>query len=152
MILDYNLLFDTAAAITTTTVSTNVIDLAVARDIGIGQANGATPQLMVLVATTFTSTGSGTLAVVVTGSTDNGTFDTYLTSPAYAKTVLTAGTRLLDVDWPRPAAGKSMPRYLRLGYTVATADFSAGAITAALVIGRADRPAGDYPAGINVLN
>lgn len=158
MILDANLLLDTAAAITTSTNSTNIIDLGVARDMGIGDDDQITPKIMCLVQTAFTTTNSGTLQVGVQGSTDNTTWDTYVSSPAYAAAALTQGARLLDIDMPRPAAGKALPRYLRLSYTVGTGVFSAGAVTAAVVLGRGDHivsAAGyqsGYPSGFTVNN
>lgn len=153
MILDGNLLLDTAAAITSTANSTNVIDLGVARDMGIGDGDQLTPKVMCLVNTAFTTTNSATLQVSFQGSTDNTTWDTYVSSPAYAAAALVAGARLLDIDLPRPAAGKSMPRYLRLEYTVGTGVFSTGAVTAGIVLGRQDEPPlGAYPSGFTVAN
>lgn len=153
MILDGNLLLDTAAAITSTANSTNVIDLGIARDMGIGDADQITPKVMCLVNTAFTTTNSATLTVTFQGSTDNSTWDSYVSSPAYAAAALVAGARLLDIDLPRPAAGKSMPRYLRLNYAVGTGVFSAGAVTAAIVLGRQDTPPlGAYPSGFTVSN
>jgi hypothetical protein len=158
MIIDGNLLLDTAAAITSSGVSTNVIDLGVARDMGIGDADQITPKVMCLVNTAFTTTNSATLTVNFQGSTDNTTWDTYLSSPAYAAAALGQGARLLDVDVPRPAAGKALPRYLRLSYTVGTGVFSAGAVTAAIVLGRADQIVSSagyqsgYPSGFSVNN
>lgn len=158
MILDGNLLFDTAAAITATAPSTNVIDLANFRDLGVNGGEFAPPKLMCLCTTTFTTTNAATLSVAIQGSTDNSTWDTYATSPALAAATLVAGQRLFDIDLPRPAAGKSIPRYLRLNYTVGTGVFSAGAVTSALVMQRQDQPvssagvASGYPSGFTVSN
>jgi hypothetical protein len=72
--------------------------------------------------------------------------------------VLVQGARLLDIDMPRPAAGDALPRYLRLSYTVGTGVFSAGNVTAAIVLGRPDQivsAAGyqsGYPSGFTVNN
>lgn len=158
MILDGNLLLDTAAAITTSTNSTNVIDLSTFRDMGVGQEDGATPQILCIVSTAFTTTNSATLQVAFQGSTDNSTWNTYVSSPAYAAAALTAGARLLDIDVPRPAAGLAIPRYLRLSYTVGTGVFSAGNVTSAVVLGRLDQPVSasgflsGYPSGFTVAN
>lgn len=150
MILDQNLLFDTAHALTATAASTNVVDLVNARDMGRGDANGSTPKLMVLVTTAFSSTNSGTLTVQFQGSTDNSTFTTYAESRAYTAGELTAGNRLFDVDVPRPSGGAALPRYLRLNYVVANA-FTAGAVTSAIVLGRQDQSP-YYPPGVTVAN
>ncbi len=152
MIIDGLLLFDSAALVTSTAVSTNIVDLVNARDIGVG--DDPAMKIMVLVTTAITTTNSATLTVSAQGSTDNSTWSTYASSPAYAAATLVAGTRLFDIDWPRPAAGLATPRYLRLNYTVGTGIFSAGAVTAALVLDRDDRvnAAGAYPPGIRIAN
>lgn len=153
MILDQNLLFDTAAAVTSTAPSTNVVDLANARDLGVQGGETTPPKLLCLVTTAFSSTNSATLQVNFQGSTDNSTWTTYASSPAYTAGALTAGARLFDVDLPRPPAGVSTPRYLRLDYVVGTGVFSAGALTSALVLARDDRPSlGAYPSGFTVNN
>jgi len=152
MIIDGLLLFDSAAAVTSTAASTNIVDLVNARDIGVG--DDPAMKVMVLVTTAITTTNSATLTVSAQGSTDNSTWSTYVSSPAYAAAALVAGARLFDIDWPRPAAGLATPRYIRLYYTVGTGIFSAGAVTAALVLDRDDRvnAAGAYPAGIAIAN
>ena len=152
MILDGNLLLDTAAAITSSAASTNIIDLANARDMGIGDGDGETPKVLCLVTTTFTTTNSATLQVIFEGSTDGTTWDQYAESTAYAAAALVAGNRLLDIDVPRPGAGQKIPRYLRLYYTVGTGVFSAGAVTSAIVLGRHDNPVPGYPSGFTVSN
>lgn len=158
MILDGNLLFDTAAAITATAPSTNVVDLSNFRDLGVNGGEFAPPKLMCLVTTTFTTTNAATLTVSIQGSTDNSTWTTYTSSLAYAAATLVAGQRLFDIDLPRPPAGVAIPRYLRLNYTVGTGVFSAGAVTSALVMQRQDQPvstagvASGYPSGFTVSN
>ena len=151
MLLDNNLVFDTAAAITSTAPSTNVVDLLNARDIGAGNAAGATPKLMVLVTTALATTNSATLTVQFQGSTNNSTFTTYAESRAYTAGELVAGNRLFDIDVPRPSGGAALPRYLRLNYVVGTGVFSQGAVTSAIVLGRDDiSPV--YPPGVVVTN
>lgn len=158
MILDGNLLFDTAAAVTASANSTNTVDLANFRDLGVDGGEYAVPKLMCLVTTTFTTTNAATLSVGIQGSTDNSTWTTYVTSQAYAVATLTAGQRLFDIDLPRPPAGVAIPRYLRLAYTVGTGVFSAGAVTSALVMQRQDQPVSTagvvsgYPSGFTVSN
>ena len=151
MLLDADLLLDSASAITSSAASANTIDLSEQRDMGIGDDPAL--KLLCLVDTAFTSTNSATLQVLFQGSTDNSTWDTYAESPAYAAAALVAGARLFDTDVPRPAAGKSMPRYQRLYYAVGTGVFSTGSVTSAIVLGRDDEPAGGaYPSGFTVAN
>src|SRR5258706_971280 len=156
MILDALLRFDDAASIAIgagTQASTNVIDLGItsgiptsangggARDIGIG--DDPAMKLLVQVATTFTSVGAGTLTVALQGAIDDGTgapaaFSTWWASPAYALATLNVGSRLYDMDMPRPPDGIAIPRFLRLLYTVAVS-FSAGAVSSYIVLDRDDR-------------
>lgn len=147
MFIDGANLFDTAAAITATRVSTNVIDLGIARDLGIGNNS---LKLMALITTTMLSAGSSTLNVQIQGSTDNSSYTTMAETGPIAKAQLTAGRRLFDVGIPRPIPGQARPRYLQLRYEVGTADFTAGAVTAALVLDRDDQVY--YPSGIAINN
>lgn len=152
MIIDGALLFDSAHAITAsagTEASTNVIDLLNARDMGIGD----TPALKLLVQTiaAFTTTNAGVLTAALQGSTDNTTYTTMIQSQAaLTPGNLTAGQRILDVDIPRPAPGQALPRYLRMLYTVGVGVFSAGSVTAAILLDRQDNVY--YPQGVNINN
>lgn len=175
MILDALLEFDpagTSVAIAAgTQASTNVIDLhgsgliptlaanQGARDLGIGDDPAL--KICVQVDTAFASAGStGTINVAVQGAPDNGsgapgTYVTMATGPTY--TIPGVGTRLLDIDLPRPKDG-NLPRFLRLLYTVAVQTMTAGKVNAHLVLDRFDQPSqaagvvGAYPAGITVAN
>lgn len=178
MILDALLQFDSAAnlaQVVGTYNSANVIDLGItsgipssangggARDIGIG--DDPAMKLLVQVGTAFTSGGAGTLAVSLQGAVDNGSgapaaFSTWWTSPAYALATLNAGSRLLNMDMPRPPDGIAVPRYLRLSYAIAGATMTAGTVQAYLVLDRDDQMyqgtdnsvLGGYQAGITVAN
>lgn len=178
MILDALLQFSSAqnlAQAVGTYVSTNIIDLGItsgipssaqgggARDIGIGDKPAM--KLLVQVGTTFTSGGAGTLAVALQGAVDNGAgapaaFSTWWSSPAYALATLNAGSRLYDMDMPRPPDGIAIPRYLQLLYTIGGATMTAGTVSSYIVIDRDDQPyqgtnnsvQGGYPAGITVAN
>lgn len=146
MILDKLLMFSNAQALTATAVSTDVIDLGVARDI----APGYPIKGFVAVITALLSGGATTLQVQVQGSTDNSTFTTYWESEAIAKASITAAGSRIDFEMPRPTPGRALPRYLRLNYIAAVADFTAGTITAGLVLDRGDQVY--YPPGIAVAN
>ena len=179
MILDNYLTFDnnTSLAIAAgTQVSANVIDLGItsgiptsangggARDIGIG--DDPAMKLLVQVITTFTSAGAATLTCTLQGAVDNGAgipaaFSSWWTQAApFALATLNAGSRLMDMDMPRPPDGIAVPRFLRMSYTVGTAAFTAGNISSFIVLDRDDQMyngtdnsiMGGYPAGINVAN
>ena len=120
MILDGLLQFTAATTgdlpTTGTQNSTNTIDLGLTnpqaggttRDIGIG--DDPAMKLLVQVLTTFASGTS--LQLALAGSIDNVTFTNWWLSPAYAEATLVAGTRLYDMDMPRPPGGVAIPRYL----------------------------------------
>lgn len=132
-----------------------------ARDMGIG-----TPlRLLVQVSTAFVSAGGGTLQVTLQGAADDGTgapaaFSGWWSSPLYTIAQLSAGSRLLNMDFPRPPDGVVVPRFVRLLYSVATATITAGAVVAGVVLDRDDQmynstdnaTLGGYPAGITVNN
>lgn len=142
------------------------------RDIGIG--DDPAMKLLVQVVTAFTAGGAATLTIGLQGAPDTGTggigsFVTWWSSPAYTVTtpaLLVVGSRLLDMDMPRPPQGVPIPRFLRLLYTVATGPFTGGAVVATIVLDRMDQiynansatgaannaVLGGYPAGIVVPN
>lgn len=151
MIMDQNLLFDSAAAITATAPSTNVVDLAVARDLGVGDPD---IDIVAIVGTAFTAAGAATLQIQVQGSTDNSTWDTYVQSDAIPKAALTAGAKF-HVDLPPVPPGKSKPRYLRLNYVVATGPMTAGTMTAFALLDdhlATGQAIYGYPPGIVIAN
>lgn len=180
MILDALYQFDpagTSVAIAAgTQASTNILDLHAdaanmlpdlaanqgARDMGIG--DNPAIKLLVQVTTAFASAGStGTIAAAFQGAPDNGSdapgsYTTYVSGAAYV--IPAVGTRLLNIDWPRPPDGVTggFPRFVRLLYTVAVQTMTAGKVGAWAVLDRHDQPQlaagtlGGYPAGITVSN
>lgn len=146
MLLDKNLLVSSAQALTATAVSTDVVDLANARDM----APGERIRGFVAVVTDLLSAGATTLQVQVQGSTDNSSYNTYWESEAIAKASITAAGSRIDFELPRPTPGRALPRYLRLNYVVAVSNFTAGTITSAFVLSRDDLVA--YPPGVTVTN
>jgi len=122
-ILDSQLLFSDAQAITADAVGTNVIDLGAVRDIGKGQELW----FYAFVQTTATSGGSATLttALVTDDSASFGSATTLLTSAAIAVASLTAGTVLVKARIP-----STTERYLRVNWIVATAALTAGNFSA----------------------
>jgi hypothetical protein len=158
-----------------TAPSTNVLDYGItsgipssasgggARDMGIGDKPAL--KFVVQIGTAATSGGAGTLSVALQGAPDDGSggvgaFVTWWVSPAYALATLNAGSRLFDMDFPRPPDGVVIPRFVRLLYTVGTADLTGGTISAYVVLDRDDQPylgtdnsiLGGYRAGINIAN
>jgi hypothetical protein len=177
MILDSLLQFDSAAnlaQVVGTYNSANIIDLHIinggipvlangqgARDMGIGDDNML--QLLVQITTAFTSGGAGTLQVNFQGAPDNGagapgTWTTYESSPVYALAALIAGARLMDLAVPRPPAGVTFPRFVRLTYVIGGATMTAGIVESFILGQRFDQPEitnavlSGYPAGITVAN
>lgn len=178
MILDKQLQFSDGQSIAQTVgtyASDNIFDLLMtnyqapatlasgqgARDLGIGDYPAL--KFFVAIGTAVVSAGGGTLQVHFQGAADNGsgapsTYNTYVSSPIYAVAALTAGARLLDIDWPRPPAGVVMPRFVRFLYQVATATITAGTVSAYVVLDRQDQivsAAGfqsAYPPGLTVNN
>lgn len=142
MILDNSLMFDDAVAITATRVSTNVIDLGVARDLG----TLVDPlKLLIVATTTFTAAGAATMVIEFQGSVDNSTFTNYASTIALSLAQINNGL-LFPIGLPRPPSGAvARPRYLRLNYTIATGPMTAGAIKSTLVLERDDIIY--YPAG-----
>lgn len=181
MILDNLLMFDSPLAprnlaqVVGTYLSTNIIDLGInsgiptsangggARDIGIG--DDPAMKLLVQVTTAFVSAGGGTVAVSLQGAVDNGAgapaaFSTWWTSPIYTIAQMNAGSRLMDMDMPRPPDGVAIPRFLQMSYGVATATITAGQLVSGIVLDRDDQiynstdnsVMGGYPAGITIAN
>lgn len=132
MYMDRQNLFSNAQAVTTgSTASTDIIDLGSVRDIGAGEEL----EVIVVIDTTFTSGGSGTLDFKL--QTDSavgfGTVTTLFSTGAIAVATLVAGYSVARWKIPR-----GVSRYLRLQYVVATADMTAGTITAGISLGRQD--------------
>jgi hypothetical protein len=130
MYMDRQNLFSAAQAITTgSAASTDIIDLGSTRDIGSGEVL----EVIVVIDQTFTSGGAGTLDVKLQTDTavGFGTVVTLLSTGATALASLTAGAQIARWRVPR-----GVLRYLRLQYVVATADMTAGTITAGISIGR----------------
>ena len=116
---------------TGSSVSTNIIDLGIARDIG----GAVTDQLMLLceVVTAFTSGGSATLQVQFQTAPDNGSgapgaWSILSQSDAVPLASLVQGYKFLPGELPGPTQ-----RFLRLNYVVGTAAMTGGVLKAALV-------------------
>lgn len=177
MILDAHQMFDLPdaprdlAQVAGTYASTNILDYGVisgipssangggARDMGVGHYE---LKLFTQVLTAFA--GGTSLQISFQGSIDDGSgvpasWSTWYSSPAIALATLTAGQRILNIDFPRPPAGVAIPRFCRLLYTI-VGTMTAGTVTAGVILDREDfaytgtntGTRGGYPAGITVAN
>lgn len=143
MYLDGYLQFSNAQALTTTAASTNVIDMSVARDMGIGYP------LPIAVQVVTALVGGTSVQVQLQYSADNATWTTLSESRAYLTAELVAGAKLFPGSIPARPSNDAMPRYYRLNYVIA-GTYTSGAVTAYIVLDRQDQVS--YPAGINVFN
>lgn len=139
----------TDAPTTGTQTSTNILDMANTRDMGIGDD----PALEILVRV-LTAFASGTsLQVNLQGAPDSagspGTWTTYVAGPVVAEAQLVVGAGLLETTIPRTAPGLANPRFYRLQY-VTVGTHTAGAIHGAVVLDRQDNVY--YPPGIVIAN
>ena len=130
MLLDKQNMFSEAQTLVAAAgdvVSTNVIDLGVARNIG---ADSHSPlDLLAQIVTTYAATGgASTVTLKVQTSPDNSSWTTLAHTDAIAKATLVQGYRFALTSIPSPTS-----RYLRLVYTIATNDGTSGAVTAGLV-------------------
>lgn len=156
MILDSLLYFSSAQTLNSTTVaSTNIIDLSVGRDMGIG--DNPALKLAIFVTTAFVlASSTPSLTIQAQGAPDSGgspgTYVTYAESRAYAASDMPLGAKLFPIDWPHrdPTLTATFPRFIRLNYLIATSTFSAGAVSAYLTIDRQD--GAQYPAGLTITN
>lgn len=182
MILDGLLQFTVAAGDAmpnaSTTTSGNILDLGLglelvtnpsgsaipapaqgggARDLGVGD----NPALKVMVEVTVAGAGTS-IQVNVQGAPDDGTgqpgaFTTYASGPVVLAATAVVGSRLLEVDLPRPPAGVALPRFLQLQY-VGVGNMSAGRMKGWLVLDRFDQPGSQsgvlsgYPPGVAIAN
>lgn len=147
MILDKENAFSLAQAVTTSAASTDYMDLTPlasgADDRDIGQGEGL--RLVITVDETVQSTGSSTVtfALQTDDTSTFGSATTLYTSGAVAKATLVAGYKVCDVPIP-----KGVEKYLRVYYTVATADLTEGEFTAVLV--KDSQDVKSYPAGYSI--
>lgn len=149
-VIDANMQFSSAQAVTVTAVSTNTYDLGVARDVGPGEEMW----FNTTIDTTFTAAGAGTLQIqVITSAAAALTSPTVLIETApLALAQLAAGRAPITIRMPRSIL-TTQPigqRYLGLQYTVATGPMTAGALTSNLILGEQDTNK-LYPVGTTIL-
>lgn len=167
MMLDFNLQFSNAQAITADAASTYMYDQLTGEkdtttfttapantwgnatyfgeDLGIGKGMG-TPRVVVTVGTAFLTIVD--LTIEFRGAPNNATaqasglrsdltFTVYIKTPSIALALLTANTRIASFDWPMRKTGQGLPRFIDLNYDVNTSA-TAGTITADVTLGEDD--------------
>ncbi len=127
---------------TTGTTTSSVIDLGVARDLGIdGGVNE--PKLAMFIGTGITSSSSSMLIEAqFQGSTNSTLWTTYLSSGALSTASYAAGAVVLPFNVPRRPTGAGLPRYYRVQLIVSgtggTPGISTGTIVGGIVLTRGD--------------
>lgn len=150
MFTDALLQLSSAQAVTASAVSTNTIDLSVARDMGPGRGLYA----VFTVDVAATAAGAGTVNFQVISSAAAA-----LTSPtilvqtdAIGKAELTVGRRPIYLEVPASvlAAQPIGQRYLGVQYTVGTGPLTAGSFSCAITDSMVD-VGKNYPSGFTVI-
>lgn len=144
MILDAELEFSSEQAVTASAASTNIVDLGVARDIGVGEET----YIRIGVTETMDDSGDDSTLTVSLQTDDNSSFGsastiaTLVTIPA----TTVAGTEYF-IKVPI-AITQDYERYIRLYYTIANGNLSAGKFDANIV--KDIQKYKDYPSGFSI--
>lgn len=167
-LMDINLQFSNAQAITSTALSTNAIDLLAGvktasasayttpaaiignvsvygAEFGIGSTGGV-PRVVGNAVAAFTSGGgSATLTVQFQGAKDSGSgtlsgysWVTYAQTGTIGQSALTASTRIFSFDWPHRQVAAALPRFVVLNYVVASGPMTGGTVTTDIQMGGDD--------------
>ncbi len=170
---DNSLLLSSAQAVTTTAASTNIYDITGAgsgnapalvwgtstvfgADIGAGDGV-ARPTAYFTVPTAFTSSGStATLTVAIQAAIDNGsdapgTYYTLASTRIFTTAELAAGFNF-NLPIPPIASSDPLPRFYRFNYTVASGPFTAGNLTAVILLNPPDQLNKKYPGNYTVAS
>jgi hypothetical protein len=151
MMTDAFLQFSTAQAVTATAVSTNTVDLSVARDVGPGESMYAV--FHVDVAALAAGAATVTFQVISSANSDLSSPNVLAQTDALAKTELTLGRKPINVGIP-PSVLNALPvgqRYLGVRYVVATGPLTAGSFSAMLSNAAVSSSVAHYPSGYTVF-
>jgi hypothetical protein len=158
MILDNQLVFDNIVAITTTRVSTNIIDL---QGANLVSGQGLTPPVQqgrdlgsapddhpvhCKVYVTAALLGGTSINVQLQGAPDNGsgspgTYYTIMESGVILTANLLQGQDLIDSAIATVPAGYALPRFLQINYVV-VGTYTSGTVFAGLTLATDDFPVG----------
>lgn len=126
MIMDAQLLFSDAQAITAAAASTNVVDLGAVRDVGTGESLS----IVVSIDTAFTDASSDSTLTVALEGDSTTTFTPDSTTTLFTIPALAAAGNVYIATL---ATGAANMRYIRLKYTPNNGDLTTGAVTAGIV-------------------
>lgn len=147
--------FVSIAGTATQTVS-QVINLGVAEDMGIGNGE-AQPQIALFVGAGITSScTSMRLNFAFQGSTDSNNWTTYAESGALATSSFAAGANVLPIHVPKRPAGIALPQYYRMLCTITgntnSETISSGSLMGGINLGNNDAydTMGQYNSGFTV--
>lgn len=134
MIIDAFLQLSSAQAVTASTVSTNTLDLSVARDVGPGEGMS----VVVTVDESFATATSVQIQVISSAAIALTSATVLIETPAIVIANLTAGRRPIVIRMPQTIVTALGQRYLGLNYVIAGANATAGKFTANIVHGLQD--------------
>lgn len=139
MLMDKGNQFADSQAITVTAASTNVLDLGVDRDVGIGFPLEIDMRVM----EAFTAAGAATLVVAMQTAID-AVFTTPIVLMQTA--AIPVASLIVGYEPARWRIGSETKRFLRFYYTVATGPMTAGKLSINTVLDR--QAPRSYPSGI----